>query len=631
MFLDCFESMESTASVDCSYQSLSLTESRSLAARSPRSVDCIHRAEVHTCGHLIVTEPIAVTAQYVNEFQIRFGVLSTEEVQTDHSAVNIAQAVLNILAKWNITNKIVTVVTDNAANKKITEHLHKYHRPCVTHTRNLSVQHSIKENPFLETLLSKSRSLVTYFKQSNLAAYKLREIQHQMALQELKLKQDILTRWNSAVIMMERLSQMKLPLSAALSSLPNAPKKSRSDWEAIDDCVQFFKLILFMTKRQHVFYWYTGTKPTHGNPAIGFCYRGDIVVSKYEIFAHPRESKSDSETDSFSSTEESYIAKMEKFDLRTATSLLPELTGEEMVTKKLIDGIDLYSSMIDQESQKKIINFILKTRCTENAKTRLANTYESCNLLLIDMKKHLLTKKSSTAIHSEIMKAHRGTLSLERYGQIIESLMVNLTVAQADDKPESYGVLQPVYEKIAIQRFVTGLRNKSLTTILAARNDNKLKDVIRAAKVEEVTVLATDLQENMFIAKRRTVFNNSHTWLIDTGASVSAVKYEIAERWTIPIRNETIQHFWNPWSTEYVVEDTHEMASKNAESTRRRHGYSQGGQSTPMKWRIGRVHALYPGSDGITRVVDVRTSAGVIGRALSRLCLLPIQELKKDS
>lgn len=50
----------------------------------------------------------------------------------------------------------------------------------------------------------------------------------------------------------------------------------------------------------------------------------------------------------------------------------------------------------------------------------------------------------------------------------------------------------------------------------------------------------------------------------------------------------------------------------------------------PMKWSLGRVETLYPGSDGVTRVVDVRTGKGIVRRAVSKLCPLPIYEEDDD-
>lgn len=44
--------------------------------------------------------------------------------------------------------------------------------------------------------------------------------------------------------------------------------------------------------------------------------------------------------------------------------------------------------------------------------------------------------------------------------------------------------------------------------------------------------------------------------------------------------------------------------------------------STRGRWSLGRIEAVYPGSDGLIRSVDVRTSSGIYRRPITKLCLL---------
>lgn len=46
-------------------------------------------------------------------------------------------------------------------------------------------------------------------------------------------------------------------------------------------------------------------------------------------------------------------------------------------------------------------------------------------------------------------------------------------------------------------------------------------------------------------------------------------------------------------------------------------------QLPPLKWRMGRVVRLHPGSDGIARVATIRTTHGLLQRPLVKLCALP--------
>ncbi|CAH1643802.1 unnamed protein product [Spodoptera littoralis] len=57
---------------------------------------------------------------------------------------------------------------------------------------------------------------------------------------------------------------------------------------------------------------------------------------------------------------------MASFDFKIATSLLPVMTGDENITKDLIDAIELYSSTLNDQGNNMLINFIknaLKSKC----------------------------------------------------------------------------------------------------------------------------------------------------------------------------------------------------------------------------------------------------------------------------
>jgi len=185
-----------------------------------------------------------VTCHFIHNNRLHSPVLATREVKDSHTGLNIATALTHIFNEWAIANKIVTIVSDNGTNIKnaINEHLLKYHHPCVAHTLNLSVNEAINGNSDIHQIFKKCRAIVGHYKHSSFATGKLRDLQSQMNLPLLKVKQDVSTRWNSSLTMIERLLIIKIPLTASMSSLPRAPNcLNASEWEVISDCIKILK------------------------------------------------------------------------------------------------------------------------------------------------------------------------------------------------------------------------------------------------------------------------------------------------------------------------------------------------------------------------------------------------------
>lgn len=45
----------------------------------------------------------------------------------------------------------------------------------------------------------------------------------------------------------------------------------------------------------------------------------------------------------------------------------------------------------------------------------------------------------------------------------------------------------------------------------------------------------------------------------------------------------------------------------------------------PLRWATGRIVQMYPGKDGITRVVDVNSYKGLYRRAVNKCCVFPLE------
>lgn len=127
---------------------------------------------------------------------------------------------------------------------------------------------------------------------------------------------------------------------------------------------------------------------------------------------------------------------MAKCELRTALSLLPVSNDEKSSIKQLIDVFEYYQTELDVDSQKKLVNFVLKSRLSQAAKLKLSKTYDSLGSLLRDMKLQLLSKKSVTAIQRKLQNLRQNNLTIDEYGRQLTEMFVDLTIFQSDGKDE---------------------------------------------------------------------------------------------------------------------------------------------------------------------------------------------------
>lgn len=175
----------------------------------------------------------------------------------------------------------------------------------------------------------------------------------------------------------------------------------------------------------------------------------------------------------------------ESFSLKTAGSLLPVMDGNEDTTKQLLDSIILYADMLRVDDKKHLINFVLKSRLTSNAKVRLNKTYASVDLLVKDIQEHFITKRSAIVLSNQLHQCSQKEKTIDEFGNEIEQLLSELTLAQSGNDDTLLQALRPVNEPIAINSFTNGIRNHDIRTILKARNCSTLKEAISVAKNEE--------------------------------------------------------------------------------------------------------------------------------------------------
>lgn len=179
----------------------------------------------------------------------------------------MAYEIKNITDSYNVTDKVLILVSDNASNvTKATEILNcaidklKWkHFPCYAHTLNLVVQNAVKA---IQPLLEKGRHIVTFFKRSNLASEKLQKFQKDSGFsQPKKLIQDVQTRWNSTYFMVDRLTLLRDAVKTSLTiSERDYINLSPEEWNICSEMVKVLKPFQDVTQKMSGEGYVTGSQ-----------------------------------------------------------------------------------------------------------------------------------------------------------------------------------------------------------------------------------------------------------------------------------------------------------------------------------------------------------------------------------
>ncbi|EZA46809.1 hypothetical protein X777_01595, partial [Ooceraea biroi] len=95
-------------------------------------------------------------------------------------------------------------------------------------------------------------------------------------------------------------------------------------------------------------------------------------------------------------------------------------------------------------------------------------------------------------------------------------------------------------------------------------------------------------------------------------------------RWQL--LRQMIDRFWRRWSTEYLqrLQARNKWQHPERQLTKGSLVLIQDERFPPSKWPLARVIDTHPGTDGLIRVVTMRTTVATYKRPVHKLCPLPI-------
>ena len=185
---------------------------------------------------------LSITCHFIDNGERKTVILSCTEFNERHTAVNTSDKLTSLLQGWDISDKIVCVLRDNAsAQLKALQIANLPHEGCFAHSLNLIVKETLLGSHVYQDIVKAARNIVKYFHHSvNASEILIQKQREQNVLQPLKLIVDVSTRWNSTYEMLNRLLHLKAVLPEAMedASCPH-PQLTSGDWALLLDVCSF--------------------------------------------------------------------------------------------------------------------------------------------------------------------------------------------------------------------------------------------------------------------------------------------------------------------------------------------------------------------------------------------------------
>lgn len=142
--------------------------------------------------------------------------LVTKHLPESHTAQNLADSLESIFVEWDILEKAMTGISDNARNiMNAFIILNMINIGCMGHVLNLAAGKALSLGS-VANVVGRCKRLVSHFHYSALSSQKLVAKQKLLALPQKKLIQSVETRWNSTYDMIMSVLEQQLPISAVL-------------------------------------------------------------------------------------------------------------------------------------------------------------------------------------------------------------------------------------------------------------------------------------------------------------------------------------------------------------------------------------------------------------------------------
>ena len=178
---------------------------------------------------------ISFCLSYVSpEFELKTFALENKPFPGEHTGESILEFLDKTIDNWELPRTVpIYALRDNGNNMKSAMNLSQsfYDLSCFDHTLQLTINDAVSEIDGMQTVLSKSRRIVSHYHHSCQATQNLHREQKRLGKVERELIINVATRWNSDYFMLKRLCEEKDAISAELAISEKIDNLTNADWK----------------------------------------------------------------------------------------------------------------------------------------------------------------------------------------------------------------------------------------------------------------------------------------------------------------------------------------------------------------------------------------------------------------
>ena len=237
---------------------------RGLLAPKAAQVRQLVRQKLQDASHVAFTSDIwtekvtvrsflSLSAHWIDaDWKLQSFVLHATWFKEHHNSVEISDKLLNMLGTWKIGARRRSVMArDGAANmRKGCDQASLPSVHCTIHRLQLVIKDAIFSQPAVKIVITKARRLVAHLNHSSSKTEQFKALQDGPDATRKKLHQDVVTRWNSTYLMLERINELKAYVVQFLIDV-HVPDChfTTAEWRLISKILAILEPFFVITKR----------------------------------------------------------------------------------------------------------------------------------------------------------------------------------------------------------------------------------------------------------------------------------------------------------------------------------------------------------------------------------------------